>query len=69
MWAAVNGPVHTNLHDAVIPGFAVKWDLQDLVALIRPRTVVWRDPTDFNGNVIALQGDFLYTSTDPNIPR
>ena len=28
--AAVDAPVHTNLHDAAIPGLALKWDLLDL---------------------------------------
>ena len=32
--AAIDSPIHTNLHDAVIPGFAVKWDLADLRDLI-----------------------------------
>ena len=52
--AAIDSSIHTNLHDAVIPGFAVKWDLADLRDLIRPATVVWRDPTDWMGNVVAL---------------
>ena len=67
--AAVEAPVHTNLHDAVIPGFALKWDLLDLRDLIRPRSVVWSDPTDWMGNVVALGGDFNYRSSDPNVTR
>ena len=49
-------PIHTNLHDAVIPGFALKWDLADLRELMRPRSVIWKDPTDWMGNVVALEG-------------
>ena len=67
--AAVDAPIHTNLHDAVIPGFAVKWDLADLRTLIHPREVVWQDPTDWMRNVVALEGDFVYTSSDPNVMR
>jgi dienelactone hydrolase len=67
--AAIDAPIHTNLHDAVIPGFAMRWDLADLRALIRPREVVWTDPTDWMGNVVALEGDFVYTSSDPNVMR
>ena len=67
--AALDAPIHTNLHDAVIPGFAVKWDLADLRDLSRPRSVVWRDPTDWMGNVVALDGSYTYTPTDPNAPR
>jgi dienelactone hydrolase len=67
--AAIDAPMHTNLHDAVIPGFAVKWDLADLRDLIRPRTVVWKDPTDWMGNVVALGDKYTYSPSDPNVPR
>jgi dienelactone hydrolase len=67
--AALGAPIHTNLHDAVIPGFALKWDLADLRDLLRPRSVVWRDPTDWMGNVVALDGSYTYTVSDPNVPR
>jgi hypothetical protein len=67
--AAIEMPIHTNLHDAVIPGFTVKWDLADLRDLIRPRTLVWKDPTDWMGNVVALDGSYTYTASDPNAPR
>jgi dienelactone hydrolase len=65
--AAIASPIHTNLHDGVIPGFAVKWDLTDLLGLIAPRAVVWRDPTDWMGNVVTLEGGYTYTPSDPNI--
>jgi dienelactone hydrolase len=67
--AALDAPLHTNLHDAVIPGFALKWDLADLRDLLRPRSVVWRDPTDWMGNVMPLDGSYTYTATDPNVSR
>jgi dienelactone hydrolase len=67
--AAIDAPIHTNLHDAVIPGFAVKWDLANLRELIRPRMVTWKDPTDWMGNIVALDGDFTYTVSDPNVLR
>jgi dienelactone hydrolase len=67
--AAIDAPIHTNLHDAVIPGFAVKWDLVDVRELIRPRMVTWRDPTDWMGNVVALGGVYTYTVSDPNVSR
>jgi hypothetical protein len=67
--AAIDSPIHTNLHDAVIPGFAAKWDLADLRALLRPRTVEWRDPTDWMGNVVRVDGDFKYLPSDPNVSR
>jgi dienelactone hydrolase len=67
--AALDAPIHTNLHDAVIPGFALRWDLADLRDLLRPRSVTWSDPTDWMGNVVALDNSYTYTPTDPNIPR
>jgi hypothetical protein len=67
--AAIESPIHTNLHDAVIPGFAARWDLGDLRALLRPRTVEWRDPTDWMGNVVRVEGDFKYLPSDPNVTR
>ena len=60
--AAIDSPMHTNLHDAVMPGFAVKWDLADLRELLRPRTVTWKDPTDWMGNVVLARGP-LYLHT------
>jgi hypothetical protein len=67
--AAIDAPIHTNLHDAVIPGFALKWDLADLRELLQPRSVTWKDPTDWMGNVVAIEGGYVYTSSDPNVPR
>jgi len=67
--AAIDSPIHTNLHDAVIPGFAAKWDFADLRALRRPGTVEWRDPTDWMGNVVRVEGEFKYLSSDPNVNR
>jgi dienelactone hydrolase len=67
--AAIDSPIHINLHDAVIPGFAVKWDLADLRDLLRPRTVEWRDPTDWMGNVVALGEAYKYSSSDPNVSQ
>ncbi len=67
--AALDAPIHTNLHDAVIPGFALKWDLADLRDVLRPRSVAWSDPTDWMGNVVALDGSYTYTPSDPNVPR
>ena len=67
--AGIESPIHTSLHDAVIPGFALKWDLSDLRDLVKPRTVEWRDPTDWMGNVVRVDGDFKYMSSDPNVVK
>ena len=63
--AAFDSPVHRNLHDAAIPGFAVQWDLEDLRAAIAPRRVVWRNPTDWMGNVVPMAGAYEYSASDP----
>ncbi len=65
--AAIDAPIHTNLHDAVIPGFALKWDLKDLRELVRARSITWNDPTDWMGNVVVLEGSYTYTASDPNV--
>jgi hypothetical protein len=67
--AAIDAPIHSNLHDAVIPGFAVTWDLVDLREIVRPREVTWKDPTDWMGNVVTLGGGYTYTASDPNVSR
>jgi dienelactone hydrolase len=67
--SAIDAPIHTNLHDAVIPGFALKWDLADLRELLKPRSVTWKDPTDWMGNVVALDGSYTYSVSDPNVAR
>jgi hypothetical protein len=65
--AALDTPVHRNLHDAAVPGFALRWDLKDLREAIAPRQVVWTDPTDWVGNVAPLSGGgFEYTPSDPS---
>ena len=61
--AALEEELARDLHDAAIPGFALKWDLSDLVELIKPRKVTWVDPTDWMRNVKQLAGDYQYSPT------
>lgn len=58
--AALEVPITRDLHDAVIPGFALHWDLDDLVKAMAPRTVVWTDPADWLGMVVPHLRGFLY---------
>jgi dienelactone hydrolase len=58
--AALERPLHKNLHAAVIPGFCLRWDLDDLRQAIAPRDVFWTDPTDWMEKVMPLSGDFHY---------
>jgi hypothetical protein len=58
--AALDVPITRDLHDAVIPGFALHWDLDDLVKTMAPRTVLWSDPADWLQRVVPHLPGFLY---------
>jgi cephalosporin-C deacetylase-like acetyl esterase len=58
--AALEVPIARDLHDAVIPGFALHWDLEDLVKAMAPRPVLWTDPTDWMREVVPHLAGFLY---------
>jgi hypothetical protein len=66
---ALKAPVHRNLHEAVIPGFALRWDLENLVRAIAPRKVRWVNPTDWMGRPVLAPGDYEYVASDPNAAR
>jgi hypothetical protein len=57
---ALEGPIHKNLHAAIIPGFCLEWDIDDVRRLVAPRHVVWTDPTDWMENVVPIAGEFRY---------
>ena len=57
---ALDNPLSRDLHDAIIPGFALRWDLQDLVKAIAPRQVIWSDPTDWMQEVQPHLDGYLY---------
>ncbi|HMD83863.1 MAG TPA: acetylxylan esterase [Terriglobia bacterium] len=58
--AAIEVPITRDLHDAVIPGFALHWDLNDLVKAMAPRPVLWTDPSDWMRIVAAHLEGFRY---------
>ena len=58
--AALDVPLTRDLHDAVIPGFALHWDLEDLMRAMAPRPVLWSDPTDWMHKVVPHLAGFLY---------
>jgi hypothetical protein len=58
--AALQNSVTSELSDAVIPGFALNWDLNDLVNAMGPRQVLWTDPTNWVRRVTALGQPFRY---------
>lgn len=60
LWRAIERPVHRDLHDIVIPGFALHWDTPELVKAIAPRPILWTDPTDWVRRVTPWQGPYRY---------
>ncbi|MGH9719733.1 MAG: alpha/beta hydrolase family protein, partial [Bryobacteraceae bacterium] len=58
--AAMEGPLNTNLFDAMIPGFLLHWDLDDLVRAMGKRSVLWTDPTNWMGQIQGLGARFQY---------
>jgi len=56
---ALHNTLNTNLSDAVIPGFALRWDLEDVVAAIG-RPVMWTDPANWMGTVERAGPRFQY---------
>lgn len=58
--AALENAMNTELFDAVIPGFALRWDLDDLMQAMGNRPVLWTDPTNWMGRPVALGPRFQY---------
>jgi cephalosporin-C deacetylase-like acetyl esterase len=60
LFEALQNTLNTNLSDAVIPGFLLHWDLDDLVKLMGSRPVMWTDPTNWMGRVVSVGPRFRY---------
>ena len=58
--AALENSMNTDLFDAVIPGFALHWDLEDLTKAMGSRSVLWTDPANWMGHPVALGPPFRY---------
>jgi dienelactone hydrolase len=58
--AALENAMNTDLFDAVIPNFALHWDLDDLTKAMRNRPVLWTDPTNWMGKPVPLGPPFQY---------
>jgi Acetyl xylan esterase (AXE1) len=58
--AALDNSMVADLWDAVIPNFALHWDLDDLVKAMAKRPVLWTDPTNWMQRVVALGPPFQY---------
>jgi cephalosporin-C deacetylase-like acetyl esterase len=57
---ALESSMSADLFDAVVPGFALHWDLDDLVKAMGARPVLWTDPTNWMRRVVALGPAFRY---------
>jgi cephalosporin-C deacetylase-like acetyl esterase len=57
---ALQNTLNTNLSDAVIPGFVLHWDLEDLVKAMGDRPVLWTDPANWMGRVVSRGPRFQY---------
>jgi len=49
-----------DLFDAVIPGFALHWDLEDLTKAMGTRPVMWTDPANWMNRIVSLRGPYQY---------
>jgi hypothetical protein len=58
--AALSNTLNSDLFDAVIPGFALHWDLDDLTKAMGARPVMWTDPVNWMNRVVALPGSYQY---------
>jgi len=58
--AALENSMNTDLFDAVIPGFALHWDLDDLTKAMKDRPVLWTDPANWMGRPVPLGPKFRY---------
>ncbi len=58
--AALNTTMNDSLLDAMIPGFALHWDLEDLTRAMGTRPVLWTDPTNWMDRIIPLHPPFQY---------
>jgi len=58
--AALHNTLNMDLFDAVIPGFALHWDLDDLTKAMGSRPVMWTDPANWMNRVANVPGPFQY---------
>ena len=58
--AALENTINTNPFDALIPGFALHWDLEDLTKAMGDRPILWTDPTNWMHRVVDAGPQFRY---------
>jgi hypothetical protein len=67
--AAMEQPLNSNLHAAAIPGFALRWDIDDLVKAMGARQVVWSDPRGWMGDIVPRLPGKLYRTFEEGDER
>lgn len=55
--AAYDRPIGQFFQDALIPGFALRYDFSDLV---EPHRLLWSDPTDWMNRIVSLKNSYRY---------
>jgi hypothetical protein len=58
--AGLEAPLTNQLFDAMIPRFALHWELHDLVEAIGGARVLWTDPTNWMNRVVPLGAPYRY---------
>ncbi len=58
--AALERPLSSFLFDALIPGFALHWDLADLTSAIGDRRILWSDPTNWMNQIVFRGPPYRY---------
>ena len=58
--SAIERPMDDDLFSAVIPGFVLHWDTEDLLKALGKRRLMWTDPTDWMDEVLPLGPSFEY---------
>ncbi len=57
---AFESPLTSFLFDVMIPGFALHWDIKDLVNALGNRSVLWTDPTNWMNQVVRPGPAYRY---------
>jgi hypothetical protein len=67
--SAMEAPLHRNLHDAVLPGFLLHWDIQDIAKLAGETKILWTDPANWTGQIVPVPGRFTYRTFEEQDER
>ena len=60
MATALENPLTSYLFDAMIPGFALHWEMGDLVQALGVRRLMWTDPTNWMNQVVFAGPKYRY---------